>query len=325
VSRFDDHEGEMLSTLSDDDIERVLSGARPESDEAARLAAFMDLIRADGVSAPSETAVARVATQAARLARSTSGPSVVSDARLRGRWVGSRFRPQIAAAATAVLLLGGTTGVAVAANSAVPGDPLYGIDRALEQIGIGAGHGQERLAEATVLLSDGQVRQALKQAAQALDEATGAGDGFDDLEAARAALVEAAERLPETSLGDANELLIRDNVSTLLDYLRENLGKRVGADGNEFGQGVADLARGISSEGDRPDPMPKPAEDNRESNDEVDGPPDDAPGNGNGNGGENGSGNGGENGNGNGGENGNGNGPPDGSPSETAPGRGGRP
>jgi hypothetical protein len=317
VSRFDDHEGEMLSTLSDDDIERVLSGARPESDEAARLAAFIDLIRADSASAPSETVVARLATQAARLARATSGPSVAPDVRPRGRWVVSRFRPQLAAAATAVILLGGTTGVAVAANSAAPGDPLYGIDRALEQIGIGAGHGQERLAEATVLLSDGQVRQALKQAAQALDQVAGETEGFDDLDAVRAALAESAENLPEAGPGDGSQPLVVANVTTLLDYMRENLGKGVGADGSEFGQGVADLARGISSEGDRPDPMPKPAEDNRESNDEVDGPPDDAPGNGNGNGGENG--------NGNGGENGNGNGPPDGSPSETAPGRGGRP
>ena len=317
MSRFDDHEGEMLSTLSDDDIERVLSGTRPESDEAAQLAAFIDLIRADGVPAPSETAVAQLASQAARLARSTSGPSVVSDVRLRGRWVGSRFRPQLAAAATAVLLLGGTTGVAVAANSAAPGDPLYGIDRALEQIGIGAGHGQERLAEATVLLSDGQVRQALKQAAQALDQVAGEAESFDDLDAVRAAIAESAESLPEAGRGDGSQALVLDNVTTLLDYMRENLGKGVGVDGDDFGQGVADLARGITSEEDGPDPTPKPAEDKRESNDEVDDPPDDAPGNGNGNGGENG--------NGNGAENGNGNGPPDGSPSETAPGQSGRP
>jgi hypothetical protein len=206
-------------------------------------------------------------------------------------------------------LLGGTTGVAVAANSAAPGDPLYGIDRALEQIGIGAGHGQERLAEATVLLSDGQVRQALKQAAQALDQVAGETEGFDDLDAVRAALAESAESLPEAGPGDGPQPLVVDSVTTLIDYMRENLGKGVGADGNEFGQSVADLARGITSEGDGPGPTPKPTEDNRESTDEVDGPPDDAPGNGNGSGGEKG----------------NGNGPPDGSPSGTAPGQSGRP
>jgi len=311
VSHFDDYGGEMLSTLSDDDIERLLSGARPESDEASRFVVLIDLIRAEGAYAPSETVVARIATEAAKLARSTSSPSVVAAARPQGRRAGLRFQPQLAVAAAAILLLCGATGVAVAANSAAPGDSLYGIDRALEKIGIGAGHVAERLDEAIVLLSEGKVRQALKQAAQALDEATGAGDGFDDLEAARAALVEAAERLPETSLGDANELLIRDNVSTLLDYLRENLGKRVGADGNEFGQGVADLARGISSEGDGADPTPKPAEDNGKNDDEVGRPPVGAPGNGIGNGA--------------GGGNGEGNGPPDGSPSETAPDQGEKP
>jgi hypothetical protein len=160
-----------------------------------------------------------------------------------------------------------------------------------------------------VLLSDGQVREALKQAAQALDQVAGETEGFDDLDAVRAALDDSAESLPEAGPGDGSQPLVLDNVTTLLDYMRENLGRGVGADGNEFGQGVADLARGITSEGDGPDPTPKPAEDNRESNDEVDGPPDDAPGNGNGNGGENG----------------NGNGPPDGSPSETAPRQSGRP
>ncbi|MEX2250806.1 MAG: hypothetical protein WD895_01905 [Acidimicrobiia bacterium] len=308
MSRFDDYEDEMLtSTLSDQDIERLLSGARPESDEASRFVVFIDLIRAEGAYAPSETVLARVATEAAKLARTTSSPSVVADPRPQGRWAGLRFRPQLAVAAVAVLLLCGATGVAVAANSAAPGDFLYGIDRALEKIGIGAGHGQERLDEAIVLLSEGKVRQALKQAAQALDEAAGAAGGFDDLEAARVALVEAAGRLPETSPGDVSELLVRDNVSTLLDYLRENLGKRVGADGNEFGQGVADLARGITSEGDEADPTPKPAEDNGKNDDGVGGPLEGAPGNGDG------------------GENGEGNGPPDESPSGTAPDQGEKP
>jgi hypothetical protein len=46
------------------------------------------------------------------------------------------------------------SGVAVAANRAAPGDALYGIDRALEKIGIGAGGAQERLAGAKASMSD---------------------------------------------------------------------------------------------------------------------------------------------------------------------------
>jgi len=294
----------MLSTLSDDDIERLLSGARPESDEASRFVVLIDLIRAEVAFAPSEMAVARVATEAAKLARSTFSSGFVTYARPRGRRAGLSLRPQLVVAAAAFLVLFGATGVAVAANGAAPGDALYGIDRALERIGIGAGHVQERLDEANVLLSEGKATQALEHAAEALDEAAAAAEG-NDLEEARSALVEAAGRLLETDQGGANELLVWDNVSILLDYLRENLGESVGADGKEFGQDVADLARGITSERDGADPTPKPAEDNGKNDDEVGRPSEGAPGNGIGNGA--------------GGGNGEGNGLPDGSPPGTAP------
>ena len=39
------------------------------------------------------------------------------------------------------------SGVAMAADGASPGDLLYGVDRALESVGIGAGGIDERLAE----------------------------------------------------------------------------------------------------------------------------------------------------------------------------------
>ena len=44
----------------------------------------------------------------------------------------------------ATVFLGGTSGLAIAADGAKPGDPLYGIDRAFEAIGIGAGEAEER-------------------------------------------------------------------------------------------------------------------------------------------------------------------------------------
>ena len=42
----------------------------------------------------------------------------------------------------------------------------------------------------------------------------------------------------------------REEVAVLLDYPRANLGDDVGADGKEFGQGVADLACDINPGGD---------------------------------------------------------------------------
>jgi hypothetical protein len=313
VSRFDDYEADMpASTLSDDDIERLLSGAIPENDEAAQLVAFVDLIRAESADAPSEAVVARVATAAARIARSTSSQSALTNARPQRRRLGLRVRPQLVGAAAAVFLLSGVTGVALAANGAAPGDALYGIDRALEKVGIGAGHAQERLDEANALLFDGRASEALNQAAQVFDEAEEPAERFDDIGEARAALAEAAGRLLETEKGDASEILVRDNVSTLLDYLRENLGERVGDDGSDFGHGVAEIARGITPEEGEADPTPSPADNNSRKDDEVGG----HPGGGSGNGGEHPGG-----GSGNGGEHGEGNGPPSSTPSGTAPGQ----
>ena len=48
-------------------------------------------------------------------------------------------------------------GVAYGANGPVPGDTLYGLDAALENVGIGGGGLEERLSEAGELIDDGQV------------------------------------------------------------------------------------------------------------------------------------------------------------------------
>jgi uncharacterized membrane protein YgcG len=268
-------------TLSDRDVELLLSEATPPSEAAAQLVVFVDLIRAEGARAPSDAMVAMVASEAAEIARSTAPRKPAADPQQR-RLAAWRPRPQVAVAAATVLLLMSVSGVAVAANGAAPGDALYGIDRALEKIGIGAGHAEERLDEARSLLSDGEAREALRHASEVLDEEDKSeGTAVQD---ARTALEDAALNLEDD--GATSNEVVRDSVSDLLRYLQENVGNHVGADGREFGQGVADLARDIApGQGDR-------------SNQ--------GDGNGNGNGGSNGG-----NGNGNGGSNG-GNGAPDG-------------
>ncbi len=286
MSRPDDYEAEMTqSTLSDLEMERLLTGMAPENDEAAQLVALLDLIRAERDRSPSEATVARVASQAASLARATHTATVPT--RPSGRMAGWRLRPQVAVVVGAIVVFGAFSGVAVAADGAVPGDALYGIDRALEKIGIGAGAAEERLDEARTLLSEGEASQALRHAAVVLTEEQDGSDVGD----ARAALEDAAVTLEDD--GQLSNAPAREDVTALLDYIRANRGADVGADGKEFGQGVADLAHEINR-GDEG------------------GPPTSNPGQGNGQGGENQG-----NGNGQGGGNqGNGN-------SGTAPGRGG--
>jgi len=328
----------MFSTkFSDRDVDLLLSGETPQNDDLAELAGFVEIIRAQGEWAPSEAAVALFAAEAAQCARQS--PSPITSVQVPARRPAlARLRPQVALTLVALFML---SGVAVAADAAVPGSTLYQIDRALENVGIGNGRSAERLEEAGALIADGRVEAALAHATEALDESD-----LDDpagIVQAKAAVIAASERL--SSSPDAGEIPGAElrNVSALLSYLEENLGEEDGRGGPEFGQGVADLARLISMEkhGESPVFDPAPAEDET-ADDEVGGPPavspaddrrppTDPPGQSDGDREQTGNGNG-ASGNGDqGSDNGSrdngsrGNGPPDESPSVTAPGRSDRP
>jgi hypothetical protein len=234
-----------------------------------------------------------------------------------------------------VLMVAGMTGVAAAADAASPGHGLYGLDRALERIGIGAGGAEERIEEAGQLLAEGRARQALEHAAEALDSDP----------AANAALDIAIDRV-ETAASE-NSAAVEAKVGDLLDFMSENIGAGSGVDGREFGQGIADIARGIGPAGGTGDPVPadNPASGGQNQPDEGEQPGTTNQGTGNGSsdppgsGGDQGNegsgdgnlGTGSNQGGGNAeppgrsGTGGNGGGPPPEPPAETAPGRGNRP
>jgi hypothetical protein len=344
MSRFDDYPGDMFATtVTDEDIELLLAGSAPANRELAELAAFVDLIRATSVQMPSESQIVEVAAQAATIARSTA-PSTGARRKVRSRpRVWWRSRPQVALTLGAVLVTFSFAGVAAASNNAAPGDALYAIDLALERVGIGAGHVEERLDEADTLLSSGKTHLALAHAAQAIDLSAEDSAEVAALEEAKAALIEAAELIDSGRGTDA--LLVYENVSALLVFIHDNH-EATGVDKKEFGQRVAALAREISTQQDTTGPPDEAEVDESEdpgragdvgepaksepgppvSVPKVESPPANNAGNGNSesdNRGE--TGNPTENtspgGNQGGGSAGTG-GPPAGSPSETAPGKG---
>jgi len=175
--------------VNDNGVERLTSKLRTEADEAH----FMDL---------AEPAIAR-------------GSRLSLFGRLRTR----------AAAVTAAVLVtfGGLSGVAVAANGAAPGDALYGIDRALEAVGIGDGASTERLVEVEALVERGHPDRGLEHAANLVGDDTGAQE----------ALLGAAERI-----GGFDNDTTPEGVATLLTYLAENAG-------SVHGPTVAELAHAI--------------------------------------------------------------------------------
>ena len=234
------------------EVERLLSGETPEDEELAGLAPFVKILRAEGDHVPSDADTVRHAARAAEIVRSKrAGLSDRVDpgrdpAKRKGREA-MRLRPKIAAALVVALLLSGMTGVVYAADRAVPGDTLYGLDRALENVGVNDGGAAERLAEVRELVENGRPEAALDHAGEALAEAESEGAAATELEQARAALQAAGGAISDIEEGGEHAREVRTGVSTLLKYMSENLGEGVGDDGEEFGRGVAGLAGGISS------------------------------------------------------------------------------
>lgn len=76
--------------------------------------------------------------------------------------------------ASTLLLLFSNVALAAAADPAVPGDALYGLDRTYERIadaaGLGGMHAGERLDEAAVLFERGRAAEALDLVNEAFDE-----------------------------------------------------------------------------------------------------------------------------------------------------------
>ncbi|MEK7252775.1 MAG: hypothetical protein AAB198_05970 [Actinomycetota bacterium] len=197
--------------MTEDNVELFISELRSEAD-AAHFAHV------------TEPAIARA-----------SRPSLMD--RLRAR--------AVAVAAGVVLTVGGFGGAAYAANGAAPGDTFYGLDRALEAVGIGNGGSAERLAEVKELVDHGQTAGGLEHAADIVEGDVGA----------QAALLAAAERI-----GALDEVEAHEGVAALLTYLSESVG-------SVDGPTVAELARAINGQH---------GEDGEEGEDGDDGDDDDA-------------------------------------------------
>jgi hypothetical protein len=225
----------MNTEWSDHEIEMLLRGRGPASGDLARLRPVIDSLRARTQGQPD---TASVAAMAAVLADAVRHPS--SDG-IRKRSGASRpaaaWRRRAGYAAVAAILASvGVAGTAAAADGAAPGDLLYGIDRALEKVGIGNGGSHERLQEAEVLVDRGEVDAALHHAADAF---RGQGDS------ATSALEDAAAALEAN--GSENSAEVHARVAEMLQWMSA-------ADPKEenFGQQVSSRARQIGDKTDDP-------------------------------------------------------------------------
>jgi hypothetical protein len=229
----------------DSDVERLLMGQYPEDKRFEVVVPIISTLRGFRTTVPSPDVIAAVASAAAAVVRG-DGPAPA-----RRRSIRSVMVPRLAAATFAVLIVGGVSSMAVAADGSAPGETLYGLDLAMERVGIGAGGVDERLLESALLISTGRSEQAIilldDKVAQSPEVA-------DPTTAERVELhLNLAENMANSTAEETQE-----HVASLRQFIEENKGKGVGVDGSEFGQGVSEAnpgnggnSQGAGSSGER--------------------------------------------------------------------------
>ena len=139
-----------LKQFADEEIDRLIESQIASDPELADLARFLTELRSEHIIEPSPAEVERLARSTAAVVRSRLAPVRPS---LRSQRPRSRLTAlrTYSTTATAMLALVVFSGLGLAANASVPGDFLYGLDLAMERVGIGAGSLEERFSEAEVL------------------------------------------------------------------------------------------------------------------------------------------------------------------------------
>lgn len=183
MRQYGDYVGGMAHTrFRDDEIESLLTRESTGSEELQGLEEFIAAFASEATQ-PRDTY--HMGTTLAAISRATA-PTARRGMR----------RLAILAATGAIFVA--LSGVALAADGSVPGDPLYRLDRALEAIGIGDGGFEERVGEFNVLLDRGDEEQAYEFMAEVIAEA-------GTSEAARQPNVGPANDSPTPATGNRND------------------------------------------------------------------------------------------------------------------------
>jgi hypothetical protein len=223
---------DMWTELIDRDLDLLIDGKQPYNTDLVPLRSFVNTLSSFGVTELSPGFSEDHAAEGAAMARARLSDTTVPLS--TGRRLTLGLKRRVTAAATSLMMIVGMTGVAWAADSAVPGDWNYGIDRALESLGIGAGGAEERLQELAVVSEDGHVRGVRIASRSGEDLVAGLDDPVVGLDKA-AATVETTTRGSRRA-GDVGKAVsalladlanpdgVRPTISELAQELKQALG-----------------------------------------------------------------------------------------------------
>ncbi len=246
----------MWNELIDRDLNLLIDGKAPLNEDLAPLESFVISLAGFAEVPVKPEFVEYHASEAANRVQPGDNETIASR-RPRSRILMFTLKRRVTAAATSLMMVVGMTGVAWAADSAVPGDWNYGINSALEAIGIGAGGAEERL---TVLaVSGGEENAGRSESASGPDSANSQDESAAGADVT--GLTNAAATVAEITAGSGQANETRTAVSTLLAYLAST--------GEIGGQIVADYAKQLRPENVIPGsqrPEEAPGAENRPEN-----------------------------------------------------------
>lgn len=237
MSPSGDYRDDVSNTeFVDQDVERLISGESPLDPDLAELTSFMDALRSYRTVVPSIDAPEHLVAKAAESVRSGQKAHLDlvplgagSRPDRRPSWLATRA---VAAVASFVLLVG-VSAVALAAHVSIPGDTLYGVDRALEAIGIGDGSVGERLVEADTLAADGNDLEAITLLGETVFRETVRGNAT-----AATAAQQHLEEIALITTGDSS--VARQKVEALRVYIADSVDARVAVD-EDFRSGLRSI------------------------------------------------------------------------------------
>lgn len=206
---------EKWAKFFDKDVELILSSRAPANEDLAPLGSFVAALNRLGELGHSEEVVDAFASLASLTVTQSGHRNAVRSGQDSGT-LSSRIRTRAGALLASLAMISGVTGVAWASDSAAPGDWNYGIDRALEVIGIGDGglleRGLEMAGPPSILNSQSAPADSYVPKPSSGDSTVGEVMGLVGLH-------RAAQVLRSADVGNDTALEVHVRVADQLDYL----------------------------------------------------------------------------------------------------------
>jgi len=242
-----DYRSEMADTHAHDELQDLLNAGSMTGGPLSPVVDFLAQLQTLEA-APPDFVVARHLTMlrdeaatipaGAPVAQGSTGP-LVRRRRVAFGTLMSGFLVKALIGTAALAAVG--TGAAVTSDGAVPGDALYGLDRAFERVGINHGGAAERIEEAMVLVEAGDHNRAIATVEEAIESLAGESADASAIGALHNAAAQITAVRTTGAAGYRDTQAFRDQVAALLGVIATEM-----ENGSVDGARIAETAKRFS-------------------------------------------------------------------------------